>query len=130
MPSGARWLGPTDEEPGQHVLGEVFCPDCVRDHWSSPVVGTEGKAGYPRLARHLPFTFMGTALQVMRSIAGGLLIIFGLVVFGRDSAARMREGKLMNPRWIGFVAMKNETPGWGFWVGLASAVVGVLLLPL
>jgi hypothetical protein len=73
---------------------------------------------------------MGTALQVLRSIVGGALIIFGLVVFWQDSMARMREGKLVNPKWIGLVAMKNETPGWGFWVGLASWVVGVLILPL
>lgn len=53
---------------------------------------------------------MGTALQVLRSIAGCVLIVFGLVVFGQDSAARASEGKRWKPKWIAFVAFKNETP--------------------
>jgi hypothetical protein len=73
---------------------------------------------------------MGTALQVLRSIAGGLLIIFGLIVFWQDSKARMRDGKRVNPKWIALVAIKNEEPGWGFWVGMAAVLVGILLLPL
>ena len=42
----------------------------------------------------------------------------------------MREGKRKFPEWNRFMALKNETPGWGFWFGLASFVVGVLLLPI
>jgi hypothetical protein len=73
---------------------------------------------------------MATALQVLRSVAGALLIIFGLVIFGRDSVVRARRGKRLNARWLAVVALKNESPGWGFWVGMASVLIGILLLPI
>jgi hypothetical protein len=73
---------------------------------------------------------MGTTLQIGRSIAGGLLILLGVGIFYQDSVARMNEGKRKFPEWNRFVALKNETPGWGFWFGLAAFVVGVLLLPI
>lgn len=66
---------------------------------------------------------------VLRYVAGSVLIILGLIVFYRDSAARARRGKLINPKWPALVALKNEGTGWGFWVGIAAVLGGILLLP-
>lgn len=73
---------------------------------------------------------MESAVVVWRYIAGGALVVLGLIVFYRDGAARARRGKLINPKWPALVALKNEGTGWGFWIGMAAVLGGILLLPI